>query len=102
MPHRIRADGARLLDCNPRSICGCCPARQSASLNMCGYGLALWRMGELPGGLEWNVDFLGPGKNAGGQIVLAQGLAAETIPRSHEPRSSGQCGLESDSADHPG
>lgn len=43
MPHRIRTDGARLLDCNPRSRCG-------YRLSMCGYGFALWRAGELPGG----------------------------------------------------
>ncbi|KAI7781780.1 hypothetical protein LA080_014411 [Diaporthe eres] len=53
------------------------------------------------GCLEWNVvssDLV----TAGGQIVLAQGLAAETTSRSHEPRWSGQARVESDSADQRG
>lgn len=77
MPARLCAEGSRSchtaygqterasLTANPRSICGYCLARQSVSLNMCGYGFALCGAGKLPGALEWNVDFFGPGKTRG-------------------------------------
>lgn len=99
MPHRTRTGGTRLVYCPAPPV----RERQLLVVLLCTVarptGQSRFRVWlQYQGVLEWNVVSSGL-VTAGGQIVLALGLAAETIFRSHEPRWRGKVRAESDSAD---